>query len=30
MNIKLGRLKSDKSRPIEGKELDTFLKSLGF
>ena len=30
MNIKLAGLKSGESRPIEGAELDAFLKSLGF
>ncbi len=30
MNIKLGGLKSGEYRPIQGAELDSFLKSLGF
>ncbi len=30
MNIELGNLAPSQSRPIEGKELTTFLKQLGF
>ena len=30
MNIKLGGLKSGEHRPIQGAELDIFLKALGF
>ncbi|MFA7309508.1 MAG: pseudouridine synthase [Candidatus Paceibacterota bacterium] len=30
MNIRLGDLAAGAHRPIEGKELETFLKSLGF
>jgi len=30
MNIKLGGLKSGEYRPIQGAELDAFMKSLGF
>ncbi len=29
MNIELGKLKANETRPIEGKELATFLKNLG-